>query len=76
VNFNGSFIFTHQKFHNRLLFDGFQHGSEKVIHWNQTERKPLCKPSLTAWQTEAKGTMNKLGQILLQVHTTWARYLH
>jgi hypothetical protein len=43
---------------------------------NQTECKPLCKPGLTAWQTEAKGTMNKLGQILLQVHTAWARYLH
>jgi hypothetical protein len=42
----------------------------------QKECKPLCKPSLTAMQTEAKGTMNKLGQILLQVHTAWARYLH
>jgi len=30
---------------------------------NQTECKPLHKPSLTAWQTEARGTM-----------TSWDKY--
>jgi hypothetical protein len=53
----------------------FSMAQDKSPILNQTQCKPLHKPSLTAWQTEAKGTMNKLGQIPLQVHTAWARYL-
>jgi hypothetical protein len=33
LNFNGSFIITHQKLHNSLLFDALQHGSQLVIHF-------------------------------------------
>jgi hypothetical protein len=53
----------------------FSIAQDKSPILNQTECKPLNKPSLTALQTEAKETMNTLGQILLQVHTAWARYL-
>jgi hypothetical protein len=42
---------------------------------NGIQHTPLCFPSHTAWQTVDQGTVNKLGQVLLQGHTTCVRYM-
>lgn len=43
---------------------------------NGIQRAQLHFPSHTTWHTKAQGTVNKLGEVPLQGHTTCMRYVH
>lgn len=59
--------------HYLMCFDTVENESSTL---NQVQHKLLGLPHHIAQQIEAPGTVNKLGQVLLQGHTACVRYLH
>lgn len=71
---DGSFIIVPQKLGNFWLFDEDMVENELPI-LKQIQHKPISFTSCTLRQTAAQGTGNKLGQVLLQGHTTCTWHL-
>jgi len=69
---DGSFIIVPIKVSNVWLFDEDMVENESSI-LNQIQHKPQSFTSCTLWQIAAQEKGNRLGQVLLQGHTTCTR---